>query len=472
MRRVWIDLAALILLGFVLASIGGSWSSAATRLAEVTGTPRAFLPLVIKPEPTPTPTSTPTPTPTSTPTPTPTATPTATSAPGSPAFFSVGPGGSDVIPHQIVRTNDDRVYLFVSQQYSTTVRAYWTTVPGLPDAGSAFNGSLGLATGANPISLDAVYDGGSYIHVLVNAQNGTLKIYPFDKTTNTFKSAFTIVAAGNPTVAGDYIGTSGVSGMFDTGGRLQLAYWASGNQIKHRAYTYNGATNTFTQVGSEFRVDSAGSANHPAVAVSPLDDSLTVAWVSEASSPSGRILARTRSSAGAWGSIETVSTADAWTSTNFGLNIDQGPSLVIDSSGVKHLAFIEDFDGTGDYGHVHYGRDAGSGWADTALSIYSHDPAIIVNSAGDVYVIGHGHPENSGGLCPDMRDVCKSKRNSNGTWGAPQLIVDGSASNNFDASPSTKWSVVGFNRPETIEFVIFRIVNGDYNNPTIYYGRF
>jgi hypothetical protein len=443
-------MAALLAIGATLLFAGTalrSPRSATARQFDVTGTPWAYLPFIARQE-------------------------------DVVQIFPVGPGGSDVVPHQIVRTADDRVYLFVSQQYSTTIRVYWTTTPGLPGSGAAFDGFAQIATGSNPISLDAVYDGGNFIHVLVNAQNGTLKDYPFDARSNAFQSAITLVASGNPTVSGDYVGTSGVSGMYDQGDQLHVAYWSSGNNITHRAYTYAGSTNSLTQIGSDFPVENGPSkTNHPAVAVSPLDDSLTVTWVSEATEPAAsQILARTRSVTGTWSGIETVSAADAWTSANFGVNIDQGPSLVIDADGAKHLTYIEDVDGTGNYGRVHYVVNAGAGWIDQAVPAYSHDPAIILNSVGNLYILGHGHPRNGplqgGGPCLDMRDMCRIKKNADATWGPSQLIVAHSSATSFDASPSVKWSVVGFNRPETIEFIVFEIVGGDYNHPTIYYGRF
>src|SRR5574341_1237230 len=323
-----------LLLTLVVASVflghrGGPAPAAA-------GTPASFLPLVMRewpatntPVPTPTWTRTPTTTRTRTPTPTVTGTPpTATATANAPTVFSIGTGGADVIPRQIVRTSNDRVYLFANQQSSTLLRAYWTTGAGLPNAQSAFNGSASVNVGANVISVDAVYDGGSIIHVLANTQGGQLKDYPFDTGTSTFRSALTIVASGNPTVSGDYVGTCGVSGMVDQSGKLHIAYRSNGNHITHRAYSYDSGGNTLTLVEGPTQVDTTGSANHPAVAVSPADNSLTVAWVSEATTPR-KILARTRTSAGVWGSVETVSAAPVWTSTNFGINIDQGPSLVI-----------------------------------------------------------------------------------------------------------------------------------------------
>jgi hypothetical protein len=405
----------------------------------------------------------------------PTPTQTATDVAGSPVSFPVGVGGSDVVPRQIVRTSDDRVYLFANQQYSTYLRAYWTTAAGLPNAQVDFAGSASVTDSANPISVDAVYGGGSLIHVLVNTQGGQLKDYPFDTMANVFKPAITL-ASNNRTVSGDYAGSCGVSGIVDQSGTLHVAYWATGDHIVHVAYTYDSGANTLAQVSAPTQLDVQGVvANHPSIAVSPLDNSLTVAWVSQ-SSPA-KILARTRTSAGIWGGVEIVSTGSVWTNSNFGVNIDQGPSLVIASDGAKHLVYIENWDGSGDYGRVHYVLNTGSGWTDQALGTYTHDPAIATTNAGNFYIIGHGHPKNmiaygGGSPCLDMRDMCYLKKNGDGTWGAPQLLIAHTdTSESFDASVSVKWGVVGWNRPETVEFVFFSVLNNDYGNPTLYYAR-
>ncbi len=391
----------------------------------------------------------------------------AVQSPASSVFFPVGSGSTDVIPHQLVRTGDDRLYIFVSQENATTIRAYWTPTPGLPNAQTAFTGFTQATESGYPISLDAVYDGGNIIHVLINTNGtGLLRDHPFDLTTNSFKSALTL-ASDSQTVQGYYLGSSGVSGMVDKNGRLHVAYWSNGNHITHCAYTYNSSANTLALVNGPSRVDISGSANHPVVAVSSLDNSLTVAWVSEATSPA-KILARTRTSAGNWDDIETVSTAPVWTSPNAGINIDQGPSLLIGPDGTKHLTYIENWVITEpyDYGRIHYAANPGTGWTDQALDAYSHDPALALNSSGQLYIIGHGYSLNQG--CKDDNDMCTIKKNSNGTWGTPQLFAAHSASSSFDSSPSVKWSVVGFNRPQTIEFLFF---STPYDNPTVYYAR-
>ena len=397
----------------------------------------------------------------------PTPTPTLDAAP---VVFSLGLGGSDSVPHQIVRTNADRLYIFVNQQASSVIRVYRMPNPGLPTSAADFASPIQVVESSNPISVDAVYDGGTIIHVLVNLQNGQIKDYPFDTTTNTFKSPITLATDGGTVPSTTYVGTCGVSGMLDQSGNLHIVYWTNGNHIQHRAYIYDALLNVLTPAGAFTQVDSAGSANHPAVAVSPFDNSITIAWVSEATNPA-QILARTRASNGTWGNTETVSASPAWISPANGINIDQSPSLLIDLAGVKHLAYIQEFDSAiGDYGRIHYVTNTGSGWVDVPVNALTHDPVLALNSRGEVYLIGHGHPRNStwGSTCLSMDDMCTIKKNANGTWGVPTLLIARTGTASFDSSPSVKWSVVGFNRPENIEFIFF---STPYDAPVLYYAR-
>ncbi|MBA3871767.1 MAG: hypothetical protein H0X30_21685 [Anaerolineae bacterium] len=387
-------------------------------------------------------------------------------AQGTNVFFPVGPGYSDVVPHQIVRTNDDRVYMIGgTAQYQTLLAVYWTQVAGLP-AANAFTGKVQIQLSVEPLSVEAAYDGVDIIHILVNTRTSALYDYPFNIRTNTVKPRIQI-SANSATVSGDYVGTSGLSGMFDKTGLLNIVYWQTGNHVIYQPFTYNATSNTLQPTSAVVTVDKSGKANHPSLAISPLDGSLTIAWVSEFTSPA-KILARTRTTAGVWGNEEVVSSASVWTSINFGLNVDQGPSFVIDAAGTKHIAYIQNYDTTNQYGRVHYVRRSttDAAWVDTTLNTYSHDPMMAINSAGEVYIIGHG--AESAGLNADMY---VSKRNADGTWGAAQLFAKHTGTDSFDASPSVKWSAVGWNRPDSVEFVFFSAVGGNYGNTYMYYGR-
>ncbi len=396
--------------------------------------------------------------------------PTPTLPPPSPtpapaAHFAVGSGYVDVIPHQLIRTAADRVVLFVGRPYASGIWAYWTEAPGLPNSAADFAGTASTVASDVPISVEAAYGGGRFIIVLANLQNGDLVAYPFDTQVGSFGAA-SVLTRGNPSVTGDYIGSSGVSAMVDQTGALQVAYRAAGDQIAHQAYTIDPGTGAVSPQGPTTRIDADAAANHPVVAIAP-DNSLTIAWVSEAGSPA-RILARTRSSSGAWGSVETASAAPVWHSTSAGVNIDQGPSLLIGPDGTRHLAYIEDYISGGDYGRVHDVTRTGTTWTDSALAIWSHDPVLAIDEVGTILLIGHGHPANA--ACRRMEDICTASRSSSGSWSTPAIFAAAPSGSSFDSSPTVKWSgnAAGFVRPETVEFAFF---STPYNSPTVYYAR-
>ncbi|MBI3241005.1 MAG: hypothetical protein HYZ49_01765 [Chloroflexi bacterium] len=382
--------------------------------------------------------------------------------------FSIGAGLVDAIPHQIIRASNDKVYAFVAQaQYSSQINGFYTPSAGLPSSGANFSAITPFSDSFNIVTIETVYDGSNIIHVLWLNRNGDLKDRPFDTSAHAYKSIIT-VATGLPTIVGDYIGTSGVSAVMEPGGKLHIAHWSkdgsNNTHISHRAYTYNSGTNALTLVAGPTQVDTdvTHQPNHPAIALSPLDSSITVAWVSSATTPR-EIMARTRTSAGVWGSVENISTVgEPWTSTNAGINIDQGPSLLIDSSGTRHLAYMGHFEGSNPYGRIYYASKSGGGWSDQALSYFSHAPVVAIDTSA-LHLLGHGHSLNS--ACTGTGDNCFWKKNGDGSWAAPQLIVSLA---NADTSFSAKWSVVGFNRPEAIEFLFF---GGTYTSPTLYYGR-
>jgi hypothetical protein len=259
--------------------------------------------------------------------------PTPTSAPSSPTLtpeattatsFSIGPAWSDSLTHQIIRTADDRIYFFgFKGESSSVLYAYWTNSPGMPVKSNDFSGSLQVTNSANILSTDIVYDGSHIIHVLTISQDGRIIDRPFDTTSNQFKTSKILDTSG-AIVSGYYLGTCGITGAMDKNSILHVAYWATGNHINYRSYTYNSAQDTITLVNGPTQLDASGSASHPVLAVSPLDGSLTATWVSQATSPA-QILSRTNR-AGSWGNIERVSSDPVWTSSDSGVNIDQGPS--------------------------------------------------------------------------------------------------------------------------------------------------
>jgi hypothetical protein len=387
-----------------------------------------------------------------------------------PTSMRIGAGFVDVIPHQIVRAADDRVYVFAAQgQYSGTLQATWTSAQGLPNDSSSFDGVAQVHDSANIISVAAAYDGGTTIHVLDNTAAGELHDHVFDLTTQAF-TFDAVLARGLPTVSGDYLGTSGIAAMMDSNRVLHVAFWSAGSHVSYAAYTYDPRAASVAAIEGPTILDSAGSANHPALAVAPTDNTVSVAWVSEATRPA-RVLARTRTAPSTWTGEELVSSSPVWTSTNAGVNIDQGPSLVIATDGTRQLAYIEDYNGNVDYGHVHVATGVpGQPWIDQGLdNTYTHDPALGLDASGTLYLLGHGHPGTDN--CRVATRLCLKRRNADGSWEPAQLLATPDGNANFDASVSVKWSAVGFQRPETLEFAYFSADAGNYNTTSLYYGR-
>lgn len=383
-------------------------------------------------------------------------------------YFPLGLGLTDAVPHQLVRASNDRLYAIVMRgQYSNQLRAYWSTAAGLPTSGSDFS-STAISTSAEIVSVEVAYGGGSYIHALVFNRSGQLLDYVFDTGSQSFRAPLT-VATGLPTISGEYVGSSGISAGWDDGGNLHVGHWGAGQHIIYRRYTYNPSAHTLSLEEGPTQVDTAGSANHPALAVSPEDSSVTIAWVSEAASPY-RIVARTRSGSNSWGSVAQVGEGVPWTSRNAGVSVDQGPSLIIASDGTRHLAYMGNWDATNQYGRIYYASSSnGSSWQDSAAPYYTHAPTLALNSAGELYAIGHGHVNNTGTPCTRNEDMCVFKKTSGG-WATPQLFAPAPGGQSFDSSVSAKWSAVQFNRPQTVEFLFFLLGQG-YVEPTLYYGR-
>ena len=260
--------------------------------------------------------------------------------------------------------------------------------------------------------------------------------------------------------------------MMSLDGTLHIAYWSNGNHITYVSYSYDSVSDTLTLKTGPTQLDTAGAASHPVLAVSPADGSVTVAWISEATTPH-HILARTKLSS-AWGTIEMVSNAavNVWTYLDpyGGLSVDQGPSLVVTLDGNKHLTYIEAADSTGNYGRTHYvSYTSPAGWVDSALNYYSHDPALATNNNSAVYIFGHGLYLDPA-PCTSADAICLLKRNADGSWGTPQLFATPPSGETFDASVSTKWSVAGWNRPELIEVAFFSGQTSNYWNMNLYYG--
>ncbi len=289
--------------------------------------------------------------------------------------------------------------------------------------------------------------------------------------------------------------------MFSRDGVLNIAYWSSGDHITYASYNYDPATNTLSPQDGPTQLDSttSGYSNHPALAVSPVNGDITVAWLWQNTlehSTQAFVYARTKTQSG-WGDMQQASSSlykpwidghdDPAYPDTYGLNVDQGPSMVITSDGVIHLSYAEAGYDSQDYGRTHYVTyTQPTGWVDTIVVdglgnyYFTHDPSLTTDDADQIYLFGHTDWRNSSPCTYSYPAAvnCFMKKNPNGTWTAPQLVKDKNGNalppsnpqETFDDSVSMKWGVVGWNRPELVEFAFFSGQQSTYWNMSLYYG--
>lgn len=326
----------------------------------------------------------------------------------------VGPGFTDVSPHQLIRTSSDLLYAVAPTCDSypscpaNSVRVYRANQPGTPTSFTeqdvAHRPSGGIGSSAIAI------DGADTIHVLWNDRTGTVHYAPFSTGTNSW-GATTTVAATNWTDFGQ--GDEGVALAVDANGLPHAVWSAKGSDgVLHAFYGNKGGS------WSAQRVDDGvltGNRRvlHPTIAFTPAN-TLVVAWLEGTFNyaPDGIVRLRTRASTGAWGSTQTVNDPDGAMTT-----IDNGPSLLITPDGTLHLTFLA----ASPADQVRYWYNNGNGWQGDAQppTQVTHDPSLGPDGSGGIFIYGHGTPtpvdghgdnlysfHKGAGLRPGVRGRC------------------------------------------------------------------
>jgi hypothetical protein len=400
-----------------------------------TPTQSATTPPTLTPTPTQTATATPTQTPTQTTTPTPAQTPTQTPTPsptqiGSNHQIAVGPGFSDVSPHQLVRTQGNVLYMVVPTCDSypscpaNSLRVYRADQAGLPSSFSEQDVAHRPSGGVGSSSIGI--DGAGLIHVLWNDRQGTghANYAAFDTASNRWRPTTTLQVTGWTTFGQ---GDEGVALAVDATGAPHAAWNAIGvDGALHVQYaTMVGGTWTSPQQVDDIALANNHSAWHPTLAFTAGGD-LILAWLDGTfnQTPDGTIHVRVRQANGLWAASQAIPD-QALTS------IDNGPSLLLTADGVQHLTFLNGSD------EVRYWYNAGAGWRgdqQPPLQV-THDPSLGPDGAGGVFIYGHGSPP-PGDPTGHGDNLYRFHKSPGGSWSAFTLYTVGS----FDSSVSTRWS--------------------------------
>jgi hypothetical protein len=370
----------------------------------------------------------------------------------------VGPGFTDVSPHELVRTAANILYTIVPDcpaypcagvppDYTgppNALHVYRASAPGTPTAFTEVDATH-HPTG-NIATAAAAIDGSNIIHVAWLTTNGGGNVFyaPFDTTNDTWGAA-TAIATTNWVSAGQ--GNEGVALALDSAGTPHALWSAQDAGGTLHVWYANKATNWAPQQVDDVALSNNRRAMHPTLAFEANND-LLVAWLEGTFNyhPDGIIHLRTRLSTGAWTATETINDTAMTT-------IDNGPSLLVTSDGTAHLTFLNAgtaVDGSGTAGdYIHYYYNNGGGWIANhpggGLQI-SHDPSLGPGPNGTVRIYGHGW---QGGAIDGHGDNLYSFEGSGGAgaWGPWTLYATGS----FDSSVSTRWAQFFHPFPATLD---------------------
>jgi hypothetical protein len=342
----------------------------------------------------------------------------------------VGPGFSDVSPHQLVRTAADVLYTVVPTCDSypdcpnNSLRAYRADQPGTP---TSFTEQDRAHRPAGGIGSSAVaIDGADTIHILWNDRSGAVRYATFATSTNLWGPSISI-ASTNWIDFGQ--GDEGVALALDANGMPHAVWSARGSDGVLHVFYGNKGGNWSPQQVDDIPLTNNRRALHPTIAFKA-DNTLVVAWLEGTFNytPDGIIRVRTRDGNGSWSATQTINDPDGAMTT-----IDNGPSLLVTPDGTVHLTFVA----ANPPDQVRYWYNSGGGWQGNQQpeAQVTHDPSLGPDGSGGVRIYGHGTPMPT---YQDHGDNLYSfhKGAGVGNWEPWTLYTSGS----YDSSVTTRWA--------------------------------
>jgi hypothetical protein len=367
---------------------------------------------------------------------------------------TVGPGLAEASSRQVIRTADGRVYIFAAddtaQKAGTgpgVIRAYRADETGVPSSFGEADGDhrpTGVAPGGVLGGPDVRLDSNGVAHVLyVDKANGALVHQTFSTLTDTWGPATTIAT-------GVDVGTHPFRR-----GETASALVLDANDTVHVVYTSLGSVLFTSNVAGTWTAPETVSTGtepiHPQLAAEENGD-LQVVWLEQGPAPQIRWAKRT---AGVWGTPETVASGVLGNS-----NLDQGPSIVLDSENQPRVLFLSCCAPSTTYVRVTARTDFG--WvADTMpYDLYAHTPQIY-GRGDDVYAfLGHD----------DQIRFGYAYHLSGQPW-SEYIPLTSLADGELDGSASARWDPLHETNPDIIDVAFFdEDKNGDHSwLPELYY---
>lgn len=367
---------------------------------------------------------------------------------------TVGPGLAEASSRQVIRTNEGRVYIFAADDSAQkagsgpgVIRAYRADDMGIPGSFAEADGAQ-RPTGLPPDGVlggpDVRLGSSGVAHVLfVDKTKGALVYQTFSTLTDTWGPATTIATGVDVGTHPFKRGETASALVLDASDTVHVAYTSSGSVF----YTRN-EVGTWTAPET---VATGTEPTHPQLAAEANGD-LQIAWLEQGPTPQVRWAERT---AGVWKPPETVA-SDVLGNAN----LDQGPSIVLDTAGQPHVVFLSCCAPSTTF--VRVGARTESGWVSDTLpyDLYAHTPQIY-GRGDDVYVfLGHD----------DLIRFGYAYHLTGEPW-SPYTPLTSLADGELDGSASARWDPLHETNPNIIDVAFFdEDKNGDHSwLPELYY---
>lgn len=399
-----------------------------------------------------------------------------------PISVKVGPGYTDVSPHQLVRTSGNVLYviapngsayrsnttaqLVVSKGNQVGVPTSYVALDLLHSPGTP---KTGITTTAGVSSSASAIDGSDVIHsVWIDNQGSPTipgNVYYAQFFTMTGKWGPATLLDGATGWLGYVTGDQGVNLALDKSGAPHVFWTAKvGTQLRIKYSNRTGATWSKPVLADETAV-TLHNAWHPTMAFAPNGD-LLLAYLDGVGkySHDGAIHTRLRHSSGTWATSQTIPIGNVYT------GIDNGPSLMITADARQHITF------TGPVSEIQYWYNAGSGWISDqpftkGAPQLTHDPSLGPDgTTNGIYIYGHGTPVPYNGIGPNLYRFHKP---AGGVWGLWNEIVPDPhtpTANHVDCAVTTRWSQFFFNSPTIVDFAYYTELTPNSHDFTIYTG--
>ncbi|HEV8686949.1 MAG TPA: DUF4082 domain-containing protein, partial [Gaiellaceae bacterium] len=374
----------------------------------------------------------------------------AAAAPGTGNAFKrvvVGPGFVDATTRQVIRTADDRVYVFAADDTPAlkgtgpgVVHAYRADQVGIPTSFTevdAANRPTAFAT-AKIAGVDVRLDRNGVAHaVYVDNYFQTELVYrTFSTVTDTWGPAEALA-----TGLGD-----------QPRGSIKFALALDGLDNPHVVYVKGASVLLTARQGGTWSSPTTfwfgGASVHPSLAFDALGN-MHALWLDDGTAPVIRY--RRRNPDGFWTDIEEVAAADVLSNSKF----DQGPSIAVTAGGRVYVVYV----GAPPASAVRIKYRTDSGWVSDSppTDLFTHTPQIYTRG-DDVYAfLGHDVNINFG----------YTYRLAGQPWSGSTAL----STERDDGSASIRWDPLRETNPDVIDASFFdedTLGNGSFL-PEVYY---